>query len=98
MVGAALKYLQDTTVPWQRVVGSGGIISERGDGGEGATYQADLRRSEGVEVVPAQSDRGRWRVHSFAACAWGTLGLAHQMDLRSSLGTLLERCGVRVHL
>lgn len=72
MVGAALKYLQDTTVPWQRVVGSGGVISERGDGGEGAAYQADLLRSEGVEVVPAQSDRGRWRVHSFAACAWGT--------------------------
>ncbi|WFC93583.1 Alkyltransferase-like protein 1 [Malassezia brasiliensis] len=72
MVGAALKYLQDTTVPWQRVVGSGGVISERGDGGEGAAHQANLLRSEGVEVVPAQSDRGRWRVHSFAAYAWGT--------------------------
>lgn len=70
MVGAALKYVQDETLPWQRVVGSGGIISERGDGGAGAARQADALRAEGVEVVPMRGDRGKWRVENFMAHAW----------------------------
>lgn len=72
MVGAALKYLQDDSVPWQRVVGSGGVISERGDGGEGAANQAEALRREGVEVVESFGDRGKWRVHSFAQHVWRT--------------------------
>ncbi|CAO1614504.1 unnamed protein product [Sympodiomycopsis kandeliae] len=53
MVGAALKFLQDPTVPWQRVIGSSGAISDRGDGGEAARRQADRLREEGVEVTDA---------------------------------------------
>lgn len=72
-VGAALKFLQDDTVPWHRVIGSGGIISERGDGGAGAARQAERLRAEGVEVVDTMSHsgagaplagRGRYRVAS----------------------------------
>lgn len=44
MVGAALRFLQDESVPWQRVISSSGAISERGDGGEGARRQADRLR------------------------------------------------------
>jgi alkylated DNA nucleotide flippase Atl1 len=47
MVGAALKFLQDPSVPWQRVISSSGAISDRGDGGEGANRQAQRLR-EGV--------------------------------------------------
>lgn len=69
MVGQALKFLQDDSVPWQRVVGSGGVISERGDGGAGAARQADRLRKEGVSVVEAglrHNARGAWRVSSMA--------------------------------
>lgn len=44
MVGQALKFLQDETVPWQRVIGASGAISERGDGGIGAARQATRLR------------------------------------------------------
>lgn len=54
MVGSALKYLQDDSVPWQRVIGASGAISERGDGGQGARRQADRLREEGVEVTEPQ--------------------------------------------
>lgn len=53
MVGAALRFLQDQTVPWQRVIASSGAISDRGDGGEGARRQAERLREEGVEVSDA---------------------------------------------
>lgn len=69
MVGQALKFLQDDSVPWQRVVGSGGVISERGDGGAGAARQADRLRKEGVSVVEAglrHNACGAWRVSSMA--------------------------------
>lgn len=42
-----MKFLQDETVPWQRVVGATGSISERGDDGAGAARQAQrLREGE----------------------------------------------------
>ncbi|KDN50392.1 DNA binding methylated-DNA--cysteine S-methyltransferase [Tilletiaria anomala UBC 951] len=67
MVGAALKFLGDPTVPWQRVIGANGSISDRGDGGEGAQRQAEMLREEGVEVSEAQGagvgTSGRWRVN-----------------------------------
>jgi alkylated DNA nucleotide flippase Atl1 len=47
LVGQALKFLQAEDVPWQRVISSSGVISDRGDGGEGATRQAErLRQGE----------------------------------------------------
>ncbi|KAE8270925.1 hypothetical protein A4X09_0g1407 [Tilletia walkeri] len=73
MVGAALKWLADDTVPWQRVIGAGGIISERGDGGQGASRQAQALQAEGVEVTEAAGagvgTGGRWRV-SIATYGW----------------------------
>ena len=48
MVGAALKFVGDPSIPWQRVLGSSGAISDRGDGGEGARLQADRLR-EGTD-------------------------------------------------
>ncbi|KAL9938968.1 hypothetical protein V8E36_001781 [Tilletia maclaganii] len=73
MVGAALKWLADDTVPWQRVVGAGGVISERGDGGQGAHRQAQALQAEGVEVTEAVGQGvgtgGRWRV-SMATYGW----------------------------
>lgn len=48
-----MKFLQDDTVPWQRVISSAGAISDRGDGGEAARRQADRLREEGVEVTDA---------------------------------------------
>lgn len=68
MVGTALKYLQDDSVPWHRVVGAGGVISERGDGGAGARAQADRLRCEHVEIVeaPPSTARGRYRVPSMS--------------------------------
>lgn len=53
MVGAALKYLQDPTVPWQRVINSSGAISDRGDGGDAAARQAHRLREGKCE--------GTWR-------------------------------------
>ncbi|PWN37341.1 DNA binding methylated-DNA--cysteine S-methyltransferase [Meira miltonrushii] len=50
LVGQALKFLQAPDVPWQRVIGAGGTISDRGDGGEGAARQAERLREEGVNV------------------------------------------------
>lgn len=63
MVGAALKYVQDDSIPWYRVISSSGLISERGDGGTGAEHQAEMLRREGVEVTESTSfSRGKWRV------------------------------------
>ena len=74
MVGSALKYVQSESVPWQRVVGAGGVISDRGDGGEGAHRQAKRLRTEGVAVAEAAigSARGRWRVCNLDAVGWCT--------------------------
>jgi methylated-DNA-protein-cysteine methyltransferase related protein len=48
-VGQALKYLQDNTVPWQRVVNHKGIISPRDS--PGATDRQRIRLlAEGVPV------------------------------------------------
>ncbi|KAK0521396.1 Alkyltransferase-like protein 1 [Tilletia horrida] len=73
MVGSALKWLADDSVPWQRVVGAGGIISERGDGGQGAHRQAQALQAEGVEVTEAVGagigTGGRWRV-SMTTYGW----------------------------
>lgn len=69
MVGAALRFVQDDSVPWQRVIGASGAISERGDGGEGAQRQADrLRQGESSRhplrpdwPTPSSKDRP-WRI------------------------------------
>ncbi|KAF5349935.1 hypothetical protein D9756_009283 [Leucocoprinus leucothites] len=53
-VGQALKFLNPDTnppVPWHRVIGSGGTISSRGPGTDGASRQRDALVAEGVEVV-----------------------------------------------
>ena len=62
MVGTALKFLQDDSVPWHRVVGAGGVISERGDGGAGAQTQAERLRREQVAIVemPKFQTHGRY--------------------------------------
>lgn len=86
MVGQALKYVQDPSVPWQRVVGSGGVISERGDGGEGAARQAARLADEGVEVIEtslARGARGRWRVGALSVVGWCTCNCS-----RSSYGVV----------
>lgn len=72
MVGAALKYVQDDSIPWHRVISSSGLISERGDGGAGAERQTEMLRSEGVEVTESTSfSRGKWRV-SLQKYGWST--------------------------
>ncbi|KAK1927046.1 6-O-methylguanine DNA methyltransferase [Papiliotrema laurentii] len=51
-VGNALKMLPpDSTVPWQRVISSKGIISPRGDQGLGVARQRDRLEQEGVVVT-----------------------------------------------
>jgi methylated-DNA-protein-cysteine methyltransferase-like protein len=52
-VGQALKYLQDDTVPWQRVVNHKGIISPRDEPGAADRQRVQLM-AEGVPV------EGRW--------------------------------------
>ncbi|CAO1637966.1 unnamed protein product [Parajaminaea phylloscopi] len=77
MVGSALKFLQDDSVPWQRVIGASGSISERGDDGHGAARQAERLRLEGVEVNDTLGEGvrthalsgGRYRV-SLATYGW----------------------------
>lgn len=50
-VGNALKSLPPTTdIPWQRVISSKGLISPRGDQGQGVARQKDRLEQEGVEV------------------------------------------------
>ncbi|KAN0062887.1 Alkyltransferase-like protein 1 [Thecaphora frezii] len=51
LVGQALKFLGDATVPWQRVVSASGAISDRGDGGQGAARQAARLQHEGVAIT-----------------------------------------------
>ena len=52
MVGAALKFLKNDRVPWHRVVRADGSIAERGDGGAGASRQAQRLMSEGGVSYP----------------------------------------------
>ncbi|GFZ49458.1 hypothetical protein JCM24511_07578 [Saitozyma sp. JCM 24511] len=50
-VGNALKSLPPTSdIPWQRVISSKGLISPRGDQGQGVARQKDRLEQEGVEV------------------------------------------------
>jgi alkylated DNA nucleotide flippase Atl1 len=58
-IDAALKHLQDETVPWQRVLASTGQISSRGDGGPGAQRQREALEAEGVEVTGGIGELGR---------------------------------------
>ena len=69
MVGAALKFLKNDRVPWHRVVRADGSIAERGDGGAGASRQAQRLMSEGVPVseIPLGSAVTQWRVQSMAS-------------------------------
>lgn len=54
-VGAALKYLQDETVPWQRVVNHKGIISPRDTPGA-AERQRTRLIGEGIAVEDGGMD------------------------------------------
>lgn len=54
-VGQALKYLQDDTVPWQRVVNHKGIISPRDMPGAAERQRAQLL-AEGVPVEDVGMD------------------------------------------
>jgi methylated-DNA-protein-cysteine methyltransferase-like protein len=54
-VGQALKYLQDETVPWQRVVNHKGIISPRDEPGAAGRQRLRLLE-EGVPVEDASMD------------------------------------------
>lgn len=45
MVGSALGNLGNADVPWQRVISASGAISLRGEGGAGATAQAERLRA-----------------------------------------------------
>ena len=54
-VGQALKYLQDETVPWQRVVNHKGIISPRDEPGAAERQRVALVR-EGVIVEDGGMD------------------------------------------
>ncbi len=89
MVGAALKFVGDASVPWQRVVSSSGAISERGDGGAGARRQAERLRAEGVAVSEARGagvgTGGRWRVslNGPNGYGWCEYGLGGDSRLRS---------------
>jgi methylated-DNA-protein-cysteine methyltransferase related protein len=54
-------------VPWHRVIGSGGTISSRGPGTQGAQRQRDALVAEGVEVTTGRT--GELRV-DFATWGW----------------------------
>jgi methylated-DNA-protein-cysteine methyltransferase-like protein len=54
-VGQALKYLQDDTVPWQRVVNHKGIISPRDEPGAADRQRVQLL-AEGVPVEDGGMD------------------------------------------
>ncbi|PWY99375.1 DNA binding methylated-DNA--cysteine S-methyltransferase [Testicularia cyperi] len=56
LVGAALKFLQDDSVPWHRVISASGAISDRGDGGEGAARQAQRLTQEGVNIITGRGE------------------------------------------
>ncbi|CDS01030.1 related to methylated-dna--protein-cysteine methyltransferase [Sporisorium scitamineum] len=56
LVGSALKFLQDPTVPWHRVISSSGAIADRGDGGHAATRQAQLLQQEGITIVHGRGE------------------------------------------
>ncbi|CED85137.1 mgmt family protein [Phaffia rhodozyma] len=70
-VGQALKFVQDPSIPWQRVIASSGTISFRGDDGGGAVRQREALESEGVVVtaVPANVALGGGKV-SFSEFGW----------------------------
>lgn len=51
-VGQALKFLQDNSVPWHRVLLSTGQIASRGPGTLGARRQREALEAEGVVVLP----------------------------------------------
>jgi methylated-DNA-protein-cysteine methyltransferase-like protein len=57
---SALRFLQDDTVPWWRVLSASGKISPRGDAGEGADRQRRVLEDENIEVVddPGGSGHG----------------------------------------
>ena len=50
-VGQALKFLQDDSMPWQRVLLSSGHIASRGPGTDGARRQRLALEAEGVNVA-----------------------------------------------
>lgn len=56
LVGSALKFLQDPTVPWHRVISSSGAIADRGDGGHAAARQAQCLQNEGVTVINGRGE------------------------------------------
>ena len=56
LVGSALKFLQDPTVPWHRVISSSGAIAGRGDGGEAAARQAQWLQEEGVTIIHGRGE------------------------------------------
>lgn len=65
----ALRFLQDDTVPWQRVLAATGKISHRGDDGEGAERQRRALEGEGVEVVD-EPGGGRGGKVDLKTCGW----------------------------
>lgn len=56
LVGSALKFLQDPSVPWHRVISSSGAIADRGDGGEAAARQAARLQQEGVVIIHGRGE------------------------------------------
>ncbi|KAJ1020922.1 hypothetical protein NDA18_005769 [Ustilago nuda] len=56
LVGSALKFLQDPTVPWHRVISSSGAIADRGDGGDAAARQAQCLQEEGVTIIHGRGE------------------------------------------
>lgn len=53
-------FFHNENVPWQRVVNAKGGISPRGDGGLGASRQAQKLGEEGVEVHQARGVEDQW--------------------------------------
>lgn len=85
MVGAALRFLQDPTVPWQRVISSNGAISDRGDGGEGAREQASrLRRGKSRNIM---CDAQVVRIHANASPVSKTEGVEVTEAQGAGVGT-----------
>ena len=60
---SALRFLQDDTVPWHRVLAATGKISHRGDNGEGAERQRRALEAEGVEVEDEPGGGGGGKVN-----------------------------------
>lgn len=91
LVGQALKFVQAPDIPWQRVIGANGHVSDRGDGGEGAAAQAErLRQGERKNGCVAHTLDGLFSHQR----GWRWWGAVHRYGTASISGDMAGVCMV----